>query len=73
LQEAYEYEMDQRMIDVMDPTNFGADTVFAVDEKEAAAVEEKIEEGVSVKGEKKSHHPHTIFTEDVEWGDRGHG
>lgn len=45
LQEAYEFEMDQRMIDVMDPTNFGTDTVYAIDDQ-PASVEESIEDEV---------------------------
>ena len=37
LEEAYEFEMDQRMIDAFDPTSFGTDTVYAVGEDDASA------------------------------------
>lgn len=67
LEEAYEFEMDQRMIDANDPTGYGSDTVFA-NEREAAADKVK-RDGPKVKRPKDV----TIIREDVEWGDLGHG
>ena len=77
LSEAYQYEMDQRMIDVNDPTSFGTDTVHAIDENKQhpeETIEDQNEEKVKSKKDKnKLPRDVTIITEDVEWGDRGHG
>ena len=56
------------MIDVNDPTSFGTDTIHAIDENE------NTEENVKTNKDKnKLPRDVTIITEDVEWGDRGHG
>ena len=57
--------MDKRLLDVMDPTSFGTDTVTVDDGEESLAPEEK-------SSKPRQHHPTTILTEDVDWGDRGH-
>ena len=65
------------MIDVNDPTSFGTDTVYAVDENEEHTEETKEddneEKAKSKKDKNKLPRDVTIITEDVEWGDRGHG
>ena len=63
------------MIDVNDPTSFGTDTVHAIDENEhpEETKEDNIEEKAKSKKDKKLPRDVTIITEDVEWGDRGHG
>ena len=69
--------MDQRMIDVNDPTSFGTDTVHAIDENEEhpeETIEDDKEHKVKSKKDKnKLPRDVTIITEDVDWGDRGHG
>ena len=71
--------MDQRMIDAMDPTSYGGDTINTKDQdtkrEEKIDQDDNDEEDVQIKSKKasKHHQPLTIFTEDVEWGNRGHG
>ena len=70
--------MDQRMIDAMDPTSYGGDIIRTegddLENQEEERIEDSIDDEIEVKGkEGKQHMPLTIFTEDVEWGDRGHG
>ena len=61
------------MIDVNDPTSFGTDTVHAIDENESGSGKEQVAEDKVKKERSKLPRDVTIITEDVEWGDRGHG
>ena len=63
------------MIDVNDPTSFGTDTVHAIDENESGNENgnEQVAEEKVKKDRSKLPRDVTIITEDVEWGDRGHG
>lgn len=70
------------MIDVMDPTSYGTDTVYTDDHMQE--VEERIDDSEGDQeanglwktngGKKKPRlNTTTIFTDDVIWGDLGHG
>ena len=64
------------MIDVNDPTSFGTDTVHAIEENEHPEETKEDDNGEMTKVKKdKNKLPRdvTIITDDVEWGDRGHG
>ena len=74
LEEAYEFEMDQRMIDAMDPTSYGGYIIKAVndddDEDDDDTAPGADEDDKAIKDKKPKNHfgVTSVFTEDRDWG-----
>lgn len=73
LDEAYESEMDQRMIDANDPTSFGTDTVRTSETDEHLDEIDQKQEGIKAKEDKGGWGTTTVITEDFDWGNQGYG
>ena len=68
--------MDQRMIDALDPTSYGGDTIRAVEDDDDEPVPGADEDEVDFRAKKprsKHYGVTSVFTEDRDWGNRGEG